>query len=853
MRADVNGRRGEPKKRVGVVVRGGADVVVLRDDDVAADGDRGEVINLGVDAKRRALAHGQFPRHPYLYAAIDEACRSNPGSEEAKKRDAQRAERAWHAGEKRKLKERPEQAQEFFARRRWRWNAIEVDAQRTLDGVRGGVEPVGRLGDGERICAGVGHQSWSLPRRGLAPLVYNRREPGISVGEVRLRPSLPDGPAEGRYPHMIRFLQKDNRLVKSIFIVIIGAAVITMVITLIPGIFQNVSNTADTFATVYPHWYSRLLFEGDTISVSRVQEIAQQQLQRQRLPDFYLQLMVPRVGQQLVMQRILLFEAARLGIGAGTADVSDFLHKGQYGELLFPGGKFVGMDKYSQFIRGQFGISTAEFEKELREDITIQRLRAYITAGVTVSDAEVRDTYRKQNIKIKFDYAVIEADDLRKQINPTDAELQAFFTKNAARYASAVPEQRTITYFAFTADQVPGGVPQVSQQEIQQYYTEHMADYQTPEQARSRHILIKFPGGAAKTDAEAKAKAESILKQLQGGADFATLAKKYSEDPGSAAQGGELGFAKHGTMVPEFDKAIFTQPIGALAIVKTQYGYHIVQVEERQSAHTQPLNEVLPTIQVSLIREKESKAEAAYAQSLTDEAAKNGLAKTAAAHKLALVTTPPVGVQGIIAGLPDSTELLGKAFIVKQGAPPAFAPTGEGYAIFQVTGITPAHAPKFEEYKATIAKDYADERLPQLLQEKTKELADKAHADNDLNKAAKEVGATVKSSDLVGETGQVPDLGQISTVAPELLNLNVGQISGPINAQRTGVVAKITDKQTPSDAEIAKNFDQTRDQILDQRREEVFGVFVNSAQDRYKKANLISLNPSAMKSMNLGQ
>ncbi len=652
---------------------------------------------------------------------------------------------------------------------------------------------------------------------------------------------------------MIRFLQKDNRIVKSIFVVIIGAAVVTMVITLIPGIFQSASVTGDTFATVYPHWYSRMMFSGDTVSVTRVQEIAQQQLQRQRLPDFYLQLMVPRVGQQLVMQRVLLFEAAHLGIEATDEDVRDFLHKGEYGQLLFPNGQFVGVDKYTQFIRGQFGLSTAEFEKELREDITIQRLRAYITAGATVSDKEVREQYRKQNIKIKFDYAVLSADDLRKQISPTDAELQSFFTKNAARYANAVPEERTITYFAFSGDQIPGGVPQVSQQEIEQYYTAHQADYQTPEQARSRHILIKFPGGAAKTDAEAKAKAESILKQLQSGADFAKLAKQYSEDTGSAAQGGELGFAKHGTMVPEFDKAIFTQKIGELAIIKTQYGYHIVQVEERQPAHTQSLNEVLPTIQVSLIREKESKAESAFAQSLTDEAGKNGLAKTAAAHHLAVVTTPPVAAQGVIAGLPDSTDVLAKAFLVKQGAAPAFAPTGEGYAIFQVTGITPSHAPKFEDFKANIAKDYTDERLPQLLAEKTKELADKAHSYNDLNKAAKELGATVKTSDLVGESGQVPELGQISTVAPELLNLSAGQISGPIDAQRTGVVAKLTDKQEPTADEVNKNFDQTRDQILDQRREDVFSVFVNATQDKFKKDHLIDVNPNAVKSMNLGQ
>ena len=399
---------------------------------------------------------------------------------------------------------------------------------------------------------------------------------------------------------MIRFLQsKDNRLVKAIFIVIIGAAVITMVITLIPGIFSNAATSGDTYATVYPHWYSRYLFTGETVSMVRVQEAAQQQLQRQRLPDFALPYMVQRVGQQLVLQKILLAKAHSLGIQAGDDDVRAFLHTGQYGELLFPNGNFVGEDKYRQFISNQFQMSTADFEKALADDITITRLRSFITAGVTVGDNEIREQYRKQNVKIKFDYAVISSDDLRKQINPTDADLQAFFSKNAARYAHAVPEERKIAYFAFTADQLPGGAPKATDQEIQAYYNAHQSEYQVPEQARSRHILIKFPGGASKTDAEAKAKADALLKQIQGGADFADLAKKNSEDPGSGAQGGELGFARHGTMVPEFDAALFSQKIGDAKIVKSQFGYHIVQVEERQTAHNQPLSEVQPAIQIT--------------------------------------------------------------------------------------------------------------------------------------------------------------------------------------------------------------------------------------------------------------
>jgi peptidyl-prolyl cis-trans isomerase D len=651
---------------------------------------------------------------------------------------------------------------------------------------------------------------------------------------------------------MIRFLQsKDNRLVKAIFIVIIGAAVITMVVTLIPGIFQDASVAPDTYATVYPHWYSRFTFTGEKIPMTRVQELAQQQMQRQRLPEQYASLFMPRfisqAGQQLIMQKILLAKAANMGIVANDDDVRSFLQVGQLGELLFPGGKFIGDDKYKTFVSQNFNMTIDDFQKAVAEDIEIQRLRSLITAGVTVSDKEIRDQYVKQNIKIKFDYAVISQDDLRKQINPSDADLQAFFTKNAARYANAVPEERKITYFAFTADQIPGGAPKVSDQEIQSYYQAHQADYQVPEQSRSRHILIKFPGGAAKSDAEAKAKAEALLKQIKGGADFAELAKKNSEDPGSGAQGGELGFAKRGTMVPEFDNAIFTQKIGDVTLVHTQYGYHIIQVEERQTAHDQPLSEVKGAIEASLIRQKEGQAETNYAAALATEAQKTGLAKTAAAHHLEMVTTPPLNSQGVIAGLPDGSQVIAKAFTAKLNGEPQPASDGEGYAIFQVTGITPAHAPAFADWKSKVATDYADERLPQLLAQKTKELADKAKADHDLAKAAKEVGATVKTSDLVGDSGQVPDFGQVGTVAPDLFNLSPGDISGPINAQRTGVVAKILDKVSPTPDEVAKNLDQTREQILNQRQEEVFGIFVTNAEDEYKKAKLIAINAKIAK------
>jgi peptidyl-prolyl cis-trans isomerase D len=646
---------------------------------------------------------------------------------------------------------------------------------------------------------------------------------------------------------MIRFLQTDNRMVKALIVVIIGAASITMVLYLIPGLGGVGSSPADTYAVVYPHWYSRLLSSGDSITQAHVEQITENQL-RQRDPQYannptIVQMFEQQVGQQLVQEQVLIEEAHKLGIYATNEDVRKNLSTGPSGEVLYPGGKFIGEDAYKQLINDRLNESVTDFESEIKDEITIRRLQALITGGVTISDQEVRDTYRKANIKIKFDYAVLSAEDIGKSINPSDSELEAFFKTNAARYAQAVPEERKITYFAFAESQIPGGVQPPSQQAVQQYYNDHAADYSVPDQAKSRHILISVPPNAnAATDAAAKAKAEMVLKQLQAGGSWTDLAKKYSDDPGSKDTGGELGFAQRGKMVPAFDNAIFTQKIGEIDIIKTNFGYHIVQVEERQTAHTQALSEVQANILATLTRQAQAGAEDNYAQLLTSEAIKNGLEKTATAHHLEVVTTDPVAHDGVIAALPDGAQILSKAFAAKQGDPPQSAPTGEGYAVFQVTGIVPAHAPAFADWKSHVLDDYRQEQLPVLLSQKTKELSDQAKATNDLAKAAKAVGATVKTSDLVGESGQVPDFGEVGQVAPQLFDMSVGAISGPIDAGRTGVVVKIDDKQEPSADEIAKNLDQTRDELLDQRRNEAFSVFVSSVFNDYKKRKLVVIN-----------
>ncbi len=130
------------------------------------------------------------------------------------------------------------------------------------------------------------------------------------------------------------------------------------------------------------------------------------------------QMFEQQVGQQLVQEQVLIEEAHRLGIYATDDDVRKNLRTGPSGEVLYPGGKFIGEDAYKQLINDRLNESVTDFESEIKDEITIRRLQALITGGVTVSDQEVRDTYRKANIKIKFDYAVISADDIAQDHQP---------------------------------------------------------------------------------------------------------------------------------------------------------------------------------------------------------------------------------------------------------------------------------------------------------------------------------------------------------------------------------------------------------------------------------------------------
>jgi peptidyl-prolyl cis-trans isomerase D len=458
----------------------------------------------------------------------------------------------------------------------------------------------------------------------------------FSFGEAPSAKAQPDS--------MIRFLQKDSRLIKAVFIIIISVACITMVITLVPGIFQSASDTGATYATIRGgNVFSRVFGSSITVSQQEVHSAAERIMQQRGWPQQALPFILPQAGQGLIQRAILLSEANRLGLQVGDEAVRKFLHTGPIGAAIFPDGKYIGDRRYAELIEDNFGLSTNQFEQEIKKELEEARLRDLITGSVAVSDAEVKANYIKSATKIKFTYAVLSAEAVGQTINPSDAVLQKFFKDHSDLYATAIPETRSLQYLVVNGDNLPGGVPAVTDAEEQAYYNAHQSDYKVDEQVKVRHILIKVaPNATPAEDASAKAKAQGILDQLKkdNGSDFAALAKKDSDDPGSKGQGGELGFIKRGVTVPAFENAAFALKPGQISgLVKTQFGYHIIQCEAKQAAHAQSFDEVKPKISAQLTEQKEQTAEKDFADKLSTEAKNSGLQATASAHHLQLQTT----------------------------------------------------------------------------------------------------------------------------------------------------------------------------------------------------------------------
>jgi peptidyl-prolyl cis-trans isomerase D len=335
---------------------------------------------------------------------------------------------------------------------------------------------------------------------------------------------------------------------------------------------------------------------------------------------------------------------------------------------------------------------------------------------------------------------------------------------------------------------------------------------------------------------------------LKGGAKLEDLAKKYSEDPGSGKQGGSLGWIGKGQTVPEFEKTAFSLPKGQISdLVKSSYGFHIIRVDDKQEAHTKSLDEVKAEIEPILKHQKGQLIAQKQAEDLLKQARAQGLDAAAAAQHIPVINSDFVARKDILPGLGPATQFMDAVFSEAEKSPPDVAPASQGVVVFQLLAVKPASTPTFEEIRTKIEEEFKNERSSVLLSQKIQELSDRAKAEHDLKRAAKELGATMKTSDFVLPDGQVPDVGSMSGQASVAFNMKPGEISGPINSGTDAVVLAVLDNQQPTDADYATKRDQIRDQLLLQKQQERFALFVSSLVDEMTRAGKIKRNEEEIK------
>jgi len=656
---------------------------------------------------------------------------------------------------------------------------------------------------------------------------------------------------------MIRFLQTPGPIKKVILGGLLTVVCVLMVVTLVPG-FGNSSFLGGgapgrgVIATV----------DGNEITTIEVQKQARQMIQRQfprggAQASALLPFFASQAAQQLINEDVMLAEADRLGLRATDQEVQDGLQNDpRYGGLkLFDKGNFVGEQEYELRLQ-EYGLNVSEFEKDVRNQIRVDKLRGLAVGGAVVTEREVRNKFNKENTKIKFDYAVLKKEDVLKGIQANDVELKAFYERNKGSYNNSIPEKRKIRYVLLESAKIQNAT-QVSQQELQAYYDQHRDEFRVPEQVNVRHILIKtpLPGAGGKVDAKAvdaaRQKAEDLVKELKGGGNFAELAKKNSEDTSSAKEGGSLGWIQRGRFPSaDVEKVAFSLAKGGTSdIINAGYGFEIVHVDDKQDAHMKTLDEVKPQIEPVMKQQKTTQAVDAQATGLLSQARADGLEKAAAARNLQIVNTDFVSRTDSLPGIGNSPQFTQAVFAQPEKSPPDEAQLPQGFAVFEVLAIQPPSTPSFEQIRSRVEGDFKEERAGTLLTQRTQELSDRAKAGHDLKKAAKEFGATIKTSELVAPDGQVPDIGSMSGPAAAAFDLRPGEISGPINTENTGVVLSLVEKQEPTEQDFAGKKDQIRASLQEEKQEELFRLFVGNLREQMEKSGQIKVNEQELKSV----
>lgn len=541
-----------------------------------------------------------------------------------------------------------------------------------------------------------------------------------------------------------------------------------------------------------------------------------------------------RAFDQLVNERVIELEARRLGLSVSDREIAHMVSTLPI--FLDKNGRFRGEAAVLEWVDAQ-RMTIEDFESLLRRDLLGKQLQAVVTDGLTVSPAEVEEHYRRTNENVKAEYVLVDNAAFRSQTSASDEETRAHFESNKETYR--VPEKRVASYVHVDPMALRAQVT-VTEADVTQSYEANKARHREEEEVCPRHVLIKVKDPASaegRTDEQAKKLAEDVLAQLRAGADFAAVAKKTSEDEGSAAKGGDLGcFGRgRGTMPNEFENVAFNLKAGEFseAPVKTTYGYHVIQVTRRRDEREKPLDEVKEQIKNELVTSR-AQAEAERLKislSAALSAGKKKLDEAAPAYGLKVATSEPMarGEQRP----PFSEESVGRLFDMKPGEtlPEPFS-AGGGFLFISLAQAKPSYLPELAEVQARVQADVAEKKALEQARARALELKAKAGSGG-LAKAASAMGLTRKETTNAVQRGSaIGDLPLGVALEEAAFSLPVGQLSDPIPVKNGYALIRVTERKAIDPADFEKQKATIAATLRATKRSQMFQAFMAQARQR---------------------
>jgi peptidyl-prolyl cis-trans isomerase D len=534
------------------------------------------------------------------------------------------------------------------------------------------------------------------------------------------------------------------------------------------------------------------------------------------------------VLDQLIERRLLLQEAKKMGLTVSETEVWERIASYR---VFQRNGKFD--PKLYESVLARYHYTPAQFEAAIREDIAISKLRHLIENLAHVSEKELYETYAWIKQKINLRFLELAPNKFSKEIKPNEEAIKKYFLAHKEEYV--IPKQLKLAYLNINyvdfLDQI-----QPTEKEIKDYYEASKDQYFEPKKVCARHILFRVSPDASKDEVEKiKKKAERVLEQIKKGANFAKLAKKYSDDKATAVKGGDLGCFSEGVMVKPFEQTAFALKKGEVSnLVKTRFGFHIIQVYDIKEARTKPLNEVKDKI-VQKIKQEKAKEQALimanriYAEAILEKSLK----KAATKYQKEIKETGYFSVNNWPSILPS--KLKEEIINLKKEEITAPLEGSKGYIIVQVLDQKPQRMPNFAEIKDKAKEDWIKEEAKKVAKKVAEDILSKLQKGEDIKKLLAKYNLKEEETGFFSQ-GWIPKVGFNFKVEKDLFSLTsknpilnyVAEINGKF------YIFILKDRQEVKMADYEKEKDEFKQKLLAQRKAIAFQTWVKELRKKAK-------------------